>query len=54
MNKYNRLEGIEVLIQQFELEAAASKQKFVKFDLLWVTVNCPNEQITLNFNLCQC
>ncbi len=50
-NKDNRLEEIEVPIQRFYLEAAANKQKFVKFDLLWVTVNRPNERITLKFNL---
>ena len=50
-NKDNRLEEIEVPIQRFYLEVAANKQKFVKFDLLWVTVNRPNERITLKFNL---
>ena len=50
-NKDNRLEEIEVPIQRFYLETPANKQKFVKFDLLWVTVNRPNEQIRLNFKL---
>ena len=50
-NKDNRLEEIQVPIQRFYLEAAARKQKFVTYNLLWFTVNRPNERIVLNFNL---
>ena len=50
-NKGNRLEELEVPIQRFYLEVAPNKQKIVKLDLLWFTVNCPNERIILNFNL---
>jgi hypothetical protein len=49
-NKDNRLEEIEVPIQRFFLEIAAARQKFTKFELLWFTVNRPNERIILNFN----
>ena len=50
-NKGNRLEELEVPIQRFYLEVAPNEQKFVKLDLLWFTVNRPNERIILNFNL---
>jgi hypothetical protein len=51
MNKENRSEEIEVPIQRFFLELLPTKQKFIKFELIWFTVNCPSEKIKLNFRL---
>jgi hypothetical protein len=50
-NKDNRLEELEVPIQRFYLELQPNKQKFIKCDLIWFTVNRPSEQIFLNFKL---